>query len=102
MLKDILAAEKKAHEWALEAEKYKAEAAAEAEKEKKHILEERLLDAEKEVERLRTEHKQSVASSMQSAEDESRAAIENMRALEKEKKAQWTDEIFARVLRDES
>lgn len=101
MLKEILAAEKKARDAFHEAEKYKAEALAEIEDEKKHIINQRLTDAQAQVEKLKAEHHKSVADAMKAKENDADVAIAFMEKLDGEKHSQWVDDIFNKVVSDE-
>lgn len=102
MLRDILEAEKKARKAETEAENYKASASAEIEKKKKAIIDKKTQEAKKKVEILRSEHRKAVADSMMSAEKEKNEKQEKLLALRDEKFAEWTDEIFERVISDKA
>lgn len=102
MLKAILEAEKKAREAEIEAENCKASASAEIEKKKKAIIDKKMDEARREVERLRSEHRKAVADSMLSAEKEKSEKEEKLLSLKKEKFTEWTDEIFERVIGDKT
>ncbi|MBQ8209610.1 MAG: hypothetical protein IJZ35_03380 [Clostridia bacterium] len=98
MLKEILRAEREAKAFADEAERYKIQITQEIEAEKNRIKEEKAAQAKSEAERLRLEHKQSVADSMKADAAESEAEISRLRSLAKDMSAQWEDEIFRRTV----
>ncbi len=98
ILKEILKAEKRAKDFANEAEKYRVKAIAEVEEEKKQIIEQKLEQAKQEAERLKLEHKQSVIDSMKAYEEECKSSIEDMKKIAEKKSADWEDEIFRKVI----
>lgn len=98
MLKEILEAEKKAHEEADEAEKYKSETLAAIEEEKKQILSRRMEDARKEAERLRSAHRQSVADSMRSVEHSNEEAMAKFKKTEQENFDSWVDSMVKNII----
>lgn len=100
MLKDVLAAEKKANEFVHEAEKYKAEAAAEAEELRKKIISEKMKEAEAQVQRIKAGHAEAINNSFKTADDSGKKTMERLLNTEKEKSSEWVEEIYSRVLSD--
>ncbi len=101
MLKEILKAEKKAREAALEAEKYKNEVLSELEKEKQQIKEHFASQAEKEIAKMREEHHLNIVNAMQTKEAEAKAKIDAMQRLDRENHEKWVSELFDLAVKKE-
>ena len=100
MLRDVLAAERKANEFVHEAEKYRAEAAAEAEELRKKIISEKMKEPEAQVQRIKAGHAEAISNSFKTADDSGKKTIGRLLDTEKEKASEWTQEIYSRVLSD--